>query len=159
MLNSGGDSSGSFLDALLRLLRAAVPSYALEVQGLVRERKETPRCGVAVQIVQESSQPSPTIEVWEETWDAAVRRAADEATAAILPRSRLCRGPWAAWRGYAMPPALFSAYERASELEQERRFDEALDQFWRALRLDPTNLTLRLRLGQLQEKADCSWLR
>ena len=104
VLNSGGASSGNFLDTLLKLLRAAAPSHALEVQGLVRERKEVPRCGVAVQIVQESSQPSPMIEVWETTWDEAMRRAADEATAAILPRSRLCRGPWAAWRGYVMPP-------------------------------------------------------
>ena len=46
-----------------------------------------------------------------------------------------------------------SAYEEASELEQDRRFDEAMDQFWRALRIDPTNLSVRLRLGQLQEKA------
>jgi hypothetical protein len=52
-----------------------------------------------------------------------------------------------------MPPELLTAYETAADLEQERRFDEALNRYWEALRLDPTNLTARLRLGQLHEKA------
>jgi hypothetical protein len=93
------------------------------------------------------------VEVWESSWEAALERAADDATAAILPRTRLCRGPWASWRGYVMPPGLVAAYEKAAELEQQRRFDEALRQYWVALRLDPMNLTMRLRLAQVQEKA------
>jgi tetratricopeptide (TPR) repeat protein len=152
-LSSGEGSAVGVLGPLLRLLRAAVPTYAIQVHGVVREREESKRYGVTVQVVQIPSQSSAVIEVWETSWERAIRRAADEATAAILPRSRLCRGTWSAWRGYVMPEGLLSAYESAAKLEQERRFDEALDQYWEALRLDPTNLSVRLRLGQLQEKA------
>ncbi|MGA8364030.1 MAG: hypothetical protein WB709_05875 [Solirubrobacteraceae bacterium] len=154
VLGGGGDpSSNAVLGLLLRLLRAAVPAYALEVQGIVRERPEEPKYGVTVQVAQTPSQSTPVIEVWERSWEGAICHAADEATAAILPRTRLCRGTWAAWRGYFMPKGLLSAYENAARMEQERRFDEAQDQYWEALRLDPTNLPVRLRLGQLQEKA------
>jgi hypothetical protein len=153
VLSDGDDPSGSVLGLLLRLLRAAVPAYAIEVQGILRERDAQGKYGVTVQVVQTPGQPSPVIEVHATSWGRAICRAADEATAAILPRSRLCRGTWAAWRGYAMPEGLLSAYESAAKFEQERRFDEALDQYWETLRLDPTNLAVRLRLGQLQEKA------
>jgi hypothetical protein len=151
----GGDdpSSNPVLGLLLRLLRAAAPAYALEVQGIARERPEEPKYGVTVQVGQTPSQSSAVIEVWDRSWDGAICRAADETTAAILPRTRLCRGTWAGWRGYVMPEELLSAYENAARLEQERRFDEAQDQYWEALRLDPINLAVRLRLGQLQEKA------
>jgi hypothetical protein len=152
-LSSGEGSAVGILGPLLRLLRAAVPTYAIQVRGVVREREESKKYGVTVQVVQTPSQSSAVIEVWESTWERAICRAADEATAAILPRSRLCRGTWAAWRGYVMPEGLLSAYESAAKLEQERRFDEALDRYWEALRHDPTNLAVRLRLGQLQEKA------
>ena len=153
VLSDGETQSSTVLGLLLRLLRAAVPTYAIEVQGVVREHDEREQYGVMVQVVQTPGQPSSVIEVRDTSWERAICRAADEATAAILPRSRLCRGTWAAWRGYVMPEGLLSAYEKAAKLEQDRRFDEALDQYWEALRLDPTNLSVRLRLGQLQEKA------
>jgi len=73
-------------------------------------------------------------------------------TAAILPRTRACRGPWAAWRGYAMPAALLSAYEEAAEHEQKGRYDAALERYLAALKLDPTNVQVRLHLAQLEEK-------
>jgi tetratricopeptide (TPR) repeat protein len=151
ILTSGDTSSGSVLAVLLRLLRAAVPAYAIELQGAIREHNG--QCCVTVQVLQTPSQPGPVVQVREASWERAIRMAADEATAAILPRSRLCVGPWAAWRGYVMPRELLSAYEDASEHEQERRFDQALDRYWEALRHDPMNLTIRLQLGQLQEKA------
>ncbi len=152
-LSSGEGSGVGVLGPLLRLLRAAVPTYAIQVHGVVREREENEKYGITAQVVQTPSQSSPVIEVWETSWERAICRVADEATAAILPRSRLCRGTWAAWRGYIMPEGLLSAYESAAKLEQERRFDEALDRYSEALRHDPTNLAVRLRLGQLQEKA------
>jgi tetratricopeptide (TPR) repeat protein len=149
---SAGAPSNDVFSTLLRLLRAAVPSHAIEVQGVVRERSQEPKYGVTVQVSQRPSQTSPVIVVWASSWTRATREAADGATAAILPRTRLCKGPWATWRGYRMPPQLLTAYEDAAEYEQDRCFDEALDRYWEALRLDPMNLTVRLHLGQLQEK-------
>jgi tetratricopeptide (TPR) repeat protein len=161
----GAAPEGSFLDAvdsrafsggafgsLLGLAKAAAPRHALEIEGLLRTRAGAQRCGVLVQVVQQPSQASPVVEIWESSWERAIRLAADAATAAILPRTRLCKGPWAAWRRYALPPKLITAYEEASAHEQGGRFDQALSAYWEAVRQDPTNLTVRLHLGQLQEK-------
>ena len=82
----------------------------------------------------------------------ALRKAADEATAMILPQTRLCRAPWGAWRGHVLPPGLLHAFEEGARLERERRYDEALATYWRAVELDPLNMVLRLRVGQLQER-------
>ena len=146
-------TAGNIVGPLLRLLRAAAPTRSIELQVVARERGEAPRFGLTVQIVQVPSQPAPVVEVWGKSWEAAITLAADEATSAILPRCRLCRGPWAGWRGYVMPGGLLNAYEEAGRLEQEARFDEAMGRYREALTLDPTNVTLRLRLGQLEEKA------
>ncbi len=43
-------------------------------------------------------------------------------------------------------------YEDAVELEADRRYDEALDAYYRASSRDPSNLALRYHIGQLQEK-------
>ena len=147
-------AASDVLDVLLRLVRIGSPSHALEIHGVVRHKSGGSKpCGVTLQVLHPSVQATPVVEVWESSWEVALERAADDATAAILPRTRLCRGPWASWRGYVMPPGLLTAYEKAAELEQQRRFDEALRQYWVALRLDPMNLTMRLRLAQLHEKA------
>ena len=70
----------------------------------------------------------------------------------ILPQTRLCRAPWAAWRGHVMPPGLLHAFEEGVRLERARRYDEALAAYWRAVELDPLNMALRLCVGQLQER-------
>jgi len=90
--------------------------------------------------------------VWASSWDEACRQAADRATATILTRTRLCRAPWAAWRRFVMPGELLEAYEQAVRFEEGRRYDEALDAYFRALNLDPSNMVIRLHIGQLQEK-------
>ncbi|KAB2593390.1 hypothetical protein [Streptomyces arboris] len=40
----------------------------------------------------------------------------------------------------------------ARELSQERKFDDALDRYYEALRLDPTNLYLRTQIAGIQEQ-------
>jgi tetratricopeptide (TPR) repeat protein len=147
-----GVSSSDPVSSVMKLLRSAVPKHALTVQGVMRKREGTEPFGVTVEVAQQPSQASPIIEVWAASWEEAARNAADGVTAAILPRTRLCIGPWAGWRGYKMPPELLIAYERGALHEQEREFDQARDRYWEALRLDATNLTIRLQLGQLQEK-------
>ena len=148
-----GVSSSDPLGLLVRLVRSCVPRYALEVQGVLRKRELEPNFGVTVQVAQKPSQAAPVIEFWEHSWEQATKNAAAGVTAAILPRTRLCRGPWAGWKSYLMPPELLIAYEQGAAEEQARRFDQARDRYWEALRLDPTNLTIRLQLGKLQEKA------
>ena len=162
----GAEAEGDFLDVLGRngldarnplatligLLRAAKPTHTYEVRGVLMERAEIPRYGVAVRVLRLPSDGTPPVAVWGETWEIALRKAADEATAMILPQTRLCRAPWGAWRGHVMPPGLLHAFEEGARLERERRYDEALATYWRAVELDPLNMVLRLRVGQLQER-------
>jgi hypothetical protein len=51
-----------------------------------------------------------------------------------------------------MPSSLLEAHEYGATLEGERRYDEALYAYYRALRQDPLNPAIRLQIGQLQEK-------
>jgi hypothetical protein len=152
VLDRGGADSRNLLGTLVMLLRAAKPTHAYEVRGVLLEREARPRYGVAIEVVRVPSEGLTATTVWEERWDCALRRAAAEATAAILPQTRACRAPWGVWRGYVMPGRLMHAYEEGARLEHERRYDEALDRYYAALKDDPLNMVLRLRVGQLQER-------
>lgn len=153
VLGSGGASASNILGTLLGLLRAAAPSFAYELRGVVVERAGPPHeYRVSLQIDRLPNHGSTQVDVADPDLDRAIRRAADFATAAILPRTRLCRGPWIAWRRYGMPGELFNAYEEACDHEGRRRYDLAHELYYRALEYDPMNMMLRLQLGQLQEK-------
>jgi len=152
VLARGGVESGSLFGSLLTLLRAAVPAHAYEVEGALVTREAKPSCGVTVHVVRLPGKGAGGHTIWDTTWEGAVRQAADHATAAMLPRTRVCRSPWAAWRRYYMPPELLQAYEQAAECEAERRYDDALALYYRAVREDPMNHGLRLQIGFLQEK-------
>jgi hypothetical protein len=140
------------LVTLLSVVRAAKPSHAWEVRGVLVKRDTAPCYGVTVQVSRMPDQGAPPDAVFDYTWERAIRRAADRATAHILPHTRTCRSPWTSWRGLVMPPALIEAYECAVDMETQRRYDQALGSYYRALRQDPLNLPVRLQLGQLQEK-------
>jgi tetratricopeptide (TPR) repeat protein len=152
VLSSGGVSSSDILRTLLTLLRASWPTHAFAVEGLIQQRDEPKGCGIAVHAVRLPGEPAGLVEVWEADWEKAAQSAADGAVAALLPRTRYCRGPWAAWQGFRAPRELFTAYREAASLVGERRYDEALGCYREALSRDPTNLTIALQLGQLQEK-------
>jgi hypothetical protein len=169
MLSPGGipgAPEGDFLDVLevasrdakgtihsvVALLRAAKPRHAYEVTGTVVARSQSPRFGVAVQVLRLPGQAEPGRTFWDSSWDRAIRRAADHAWASILPRTHLCQTPWRAWRRCVMPAALMHAYERAADFEGQRLYDEALASYHEALRHDPMNLALRLQIGFVQEK-------
>ncbi|MGH2743098.1 MAG: hypothetical protein ACRDN8_11555 [Thermoleophilaceae bacterium] len=152
VLARGGMDSGNLLGSLLSLLRAAFPAYAYEVSGALVTGAGPRPYGVTVQVVRSPGKGGGGHTVWDTSWNGAVRQAADHATAAILPRTRICRSPWAGWRRYYMPPALLQHYEHAAQSEHERRYDEALASYYRALDLDPRNHGLRLQIGFLQEK-------
>lgn len=152
LLTANGAGGGSMLGSLLAVLRAAVPDHAYEVKGTLVRRADHQGCGVTVHLACAYGQADPGQTFWDTSWDAAIRQAADHATAYILPRTRLSRSPWSGWRGFELPSTLFHSYERAAELERERRYDEALDLYYKALEADPMNLGLRLQIGFLQEK-------
>ncbi len=152
VLESGSMDAKNPFSWLVGLLRAAIPNHAYEVRGSLRERGTAPRCGVTVQVISLTAESLPPATFWGHTWEEALSRAADEATAAILPQTRRCSAPWGVWRGYTMPRGLLHEYERGARLEHERRYDEALAAYWRAVELDPMNMVLRLRVGQLQER-------
>jgi hypothetical protein len=152
VLGRAGVDAGNMLGSLLSLARAAKPRHAWQVHGVLVEREEAPRFGLTVQVVQVPDGGSPPVTLWGASWEEAVTTAADYATAAILTRTRLCRTPWATWRRYVMPGRLLRAYESGVDFERDRRYDEALDCYFRASVEDPKNLALRLHIGQLQEK-------
>jgi hypothetical protein len=147
-------ASGISVAQVASLLRAAFPPTAVEVRGtLVRRNDPSGRCyGVSLQVVRLPKGGSRLSDVWDTNWERAVRRAADSATAAILPRTRRCKGPWITWRGYVMDPVVFGAYEDAARLESERRYHAALRCCYTALKGDPLNRAIRLQLGKLQEQ-------
>jgi hypothetical protein len=124
----GAATDGDFLDVLGRekldpanvpgsivsLLRAAKPAHAWQVSGLLVTRDRAPRCGVTLQVAQLPHRGNPPQTVWADRFEEAVGRAADYATAAILPRTRLCREPWAAWKRFVLPGELLSAHEQGA---------------------------------------------
>jgi hypothetical protein len=152
VLARNGVDSGNLLGSLLSLLRAAFPTHAYEVNGALVTRKGRRPYGVTVHVVRAPGKGAGGHTVWDTSWTGAARQAADHATAAILPRTRVCRSPWTAWRRYYMPPALLQHYEHAAECEHERRYDDALASYYQALDHDPMNYGLRLQIGFLQEK-------
>ena len=153
VLGRNGVDAGNLLGSLIGLLRAAVPAHAYEVKGALSTRPG-PRCfGVTVQVVRLPGKGGGGHTVWDTTWEGAVRQAADHATAAILPRTRVCRSPWTAWRRYYLPASLVQDYEQAAECEQQRRYDQALALYYRALGQDPMNLGLRLRLASCRRSS------
>jgi tetratricopeptide (TPR) repeat protein len=152
VLASGTVSQSDWLHTALTLVRASWPGYAFEVSGMIQQRAGRKGCGITVQALRLPGEPGPLVEVWEDSWELAAQKAADGAVAALLPRTRLCRGPWASWQRFRPPRELFTAYREAGELVAERRYDEALGRYRDALARDPTNLTVALQLGQLQEK-------
>ena len=152
VLSRGTIESGNLLGSLFTLLRAAVPAHAYEVKGALSTRDAPKSCGVTIHVVRLPGKGGGGHTVWDTSWDGAVRQAADHATAAILPRTRVCRSPWAGWRRYYLPADLLRDYEQAAECEQSRRYDQALALYYRALGRDPMNHALRLQIGFLQEK-------
>jgi hypothetical protein len=152
VLGAAKGTSSNVLGTLVGLLRAAVPTFAYEMRGVVVERSGPPRdYQVSVQIARLPDEGN-SVEIVDTDLHRAIQRAADSATAAILPRTRLCKGPWVAWRRYTMPGELFSCYENACAEEESRGYDQAYDLYYGALERDPMNSMLRLQLGLLQEK-------
>jgi hypothetical protein len=152
VLARGAVDGGGTLGLVTTFLRAGLPDHAYEVNGALVKRDGSLPYGVTVQVARLPGKGAGGHTVWDRSWEGAVRKASDHATAAILPQTQACRSPWSGWRGYYMPPELLRAYEDAADCEESRRYDEALGYYYEALDQDPMNLGLRLQIGYLQEK-------
>jgi tetratricopeptide (TPR) repeat protein len=145
------------LASAVSILRAAIPTTAYEVSLTLTQEPAAPpakaRCGVTAQVSRLPNEGIPVDTAWAHSWDEAITRAADMVTAAILPRTILSkRQPWSGWRRYPMPSVVVHHYETAQELTAQRRYDEALSHYFKALALDPKNVDLRLHKGFVEEK-------
>jgi hypothetical protein len=152
VLGRGGVDSRNWLGSALSLLRAAQPQHTWQVTGVLVQRHSSPHFGLTVQVQRLPDQANPPTTHWAHDWDEAVVKGADEATAAILPRTGRCGAPWASWKRFRMSGELIGAYEDALGFEHDRRYDEALEAYYRASGMDPMNPALRLHIGLLQEK-------
>ncbi|WP_148666587.1 hypothetical protein [Streptomyces sp. MOE7] len=147
--------SGKLGTSLLNLFSRLRPKVAYRVSGVLQQetldRKRC--CGVTVTLTAFATRGSCAHTVWESTWEDAVYEAGCWVMATILPITRASkRPPWQAWQGRTLPPELFAAYQKGRELSRQRKFDEALHQFYKAERWDPTNLFLRTQAAEVQEK-------
>ncbi|MCT4356177.1 hypothetical protein M5362_23880 [Streptomyces sp. Je 1-79] len=139
--------------SILRLFSRLRPKVAYTVRGVLRMREEEPMFGVTVTVTSYAMRGSRTETRWQPTWEEAVRAGGYWVMAALVPVTQASRrAPWQEWRGRNLPPELFAAYQEARELSQERKFDDALDRYYAALRLDPTNIHLRTQIAGTQEK-------
>jgi hypothetical protein len=152
VLGRGSVDSRNWLGSALSLLRASQPQHTWQVSGVLVHRDGSQGCGLMVQVQRLPDQANPPTTHWAHTFDEAVVKGADAATAAILPRTGRCEAPWASWKHYRMPGELVGAYEHAIGYENDRRYDEALEAYYRASGMDPLNPALRLHIGLLQEK-------
>jgi len=143
-----------------RGILAAVYSYTLPRRAFVisaslRTRDDGHQCGVSIQI-----RRLPTLAVhldsqWSTTFERALQRAAYAVAAHIIQQTKACRSvPWSEWRRRkrAIPVSLFRDYQRAKRMVRERRYDEALTLYHRALLQDANNIGMRYDVGQLYER-------
>jgi hypothetical protein len=140
------------LGSLVGILRAAKPRFAYEVRASLRKPPGERRYSISVEATRLPNETITTVARSAATPEAAVAQGAHAVIAGVLPRTKRCRTPWSGWHRYTMPPDLPDAYERAAELTEQRRYDEALDLYYRALERDPLNVDVRLQIGFVQEK-------
>ncbi|MFE4693245.1 hypothetical protein ACFRH6_24770 [Streptomyces sp. NPDC056749] len=139
--------------SLLRLFSRLRPKIAYTVRGVLRVREQEPGFGITVTVTSYAIRGSRTESIWSPTWGDAIQEAGYWVMATLVPVTRAGRRPpWQGWHGRNLPPALFAAYQQARELSLERKFDDALDRYYEALRLDPTNLYLRTQIAGIQEE-------
>ncbi len=141
------------LGTVAGLLPAVHITHAYRVHGVFRRRDGEQPFGLTVHIAALPRGTAQTETFWAPSWTLTVERAAHYVGAYVLPRSKICRRPpWTGWRGLHLPWPLFDCFQQADHLSKERRFDEAVEYYHRAIKLDPINPYLRLELAELQER-------
>ncbi|WP_310719448.1 hypothetical protein [Streptomyces lydicus] len=141
--------------ALPKLLSRLRPQLAYRVSGILQFR-ESPlpdQYGATVTVTAFLFGGSRTTTVWGSDWDDVIRKAGSWIISTLLPVTRAGRlPPWRRWWGREIKPELYEAYQSANELSRAGHCHEALEQYFRAVRLDPTNAALRAELAEIQER-------
>lgn len=173
----GGRTDG-FGGTLLRFVRLLSPRSSYEVRcsilqpDLVGGRAYSGSCVLLIELTRAPKHVLAPETVIEESWEQATAKAAAWIAAMVLPRTRKCKlAPWTLWQGLRLPPDLFSVYQEF-RVEQDRGlywggsesrdlgnaaahrkkcYVNALRALNKALKLDPSNLALRLEKGKLLE--------
>ena len=140
-------TAAALLGALVKIRTAYRVSAQLRVQDA-----DYPY-GITVHVVMLPGGRGEVRTIWSDDWVDVAERAAHLVGAFVLPRSRLARRPpWTAWHGLEMPGDLFHHTQTARRFVREKRYEEAIDRFHRALEIDPQNPYLRIELAQVQEQ-------
>ncbi|WP_236788182.1 hypothetical protein [Amycolatopsis sp. GM8] len=157
---AGDGASNGLWKVLARLVRLGSPPCAYWVKGTVLPPEKASNGGpktyrLLIELVRLPNFAASPVIIEDTSWDRVLERAANSVAALVMPRSAFCRSAhWSAWRGARIPPELFDAYQRAHNFRTERRYDDALNEYHRALHHDPTNVYIRLEIGYLQEQLD-----
>ncbi|HEX5618912.1 MAG TPA: hypothetical protein VFX51_10850 [Solirubrobacteraceae bacterium] len=139
--------------AIGRILRLVRPTHAYEVRATLLRREHPPRFGVAMEVVVLPKRRTVMRTYWSSSWEVAIDRAASGVTVQVVPRSRHSEaGTWCSWRGLDLDEVLFDHYQYGQRLRGKRRFEEALEHLYAAIRRDPANGYLRYALASLQEE-------
>lgn len=148
------DKQGNWLATAAGLVSALLQiRHAYRVSIQPRRTSGPSACGVTVHVVVRPGIRGTVDTVWAGDWAAAAELAAHRVGAFIVVRSRLSRaGTWSGWHGLEMPPDLFHYTELGLRCLGGNRFEEAIGHFHHALKLDPKNPYLRIRLAQAQEQ-------
>jgi hypothetical protein len=146
--------SSTWRAALTHLFTGVFVTHAYQVNGQLFDADDGRTCGIEVQVIVLPCSDSPPIEVTDTTWEGAAHKAALSVGAFIMPRTRTCKTqyPWPGWQGLNIPAELFITVQRAQKLDAARRYDEALGEYFNALKFDPSNHYIRLAIGGVQEK-------
>ncbi|MGW1376583.1 tetratricopeptide repeat protein [Streptomyces sp. NPDC002446] len=140
--------------ALPQLLSRLRPKLAYRVGGVLQFRDTGPdQYGMTITVTAFLFGGSRATTVWGSDWDDVIHKAGSWIVSTLLPVTRAGRlPPWRRWWGREIKPELYEAYQEANELSRAGRHHEALEQYFTAIRLDPTNSYLRAELAETQEK-------
>ncbi|MGC7099456.1 hypothetical protein ACPZ19_32680 [Amycolatopsis lurida] len=154
IVESAGEAATGWWRVASRLVKLARPPHAIRISGRLRANPDGQHQLVLEVVRQPGFAASPLL-LTDDDEQRLLGRAANAVAALVIPRSKYCRNQqWARWRGAKIPGALFDAYERANQYKNERRYDEALAEYHRAIELDPANVHIRVEIGNLQERLD-----
>lgn len=158
-VEEAGGTADSWWRVATKLVRLTQPPASFTVTGTVRPVGENGERRLVVELFRSPRFAATPIVIEDDDWPRVLERAASAIAALIIPRSAYARTNlhWSGWRDARIPPDLFDAYQRANQFAAARRFDDALSEYYRALRLDPSNVYIRVEIGALQEQLDL-WL-
>lgn len=155
IVEDAGDAGAGWWKVASKLIRLAQPPAAFQIKGTIRTDDQNEH-RLVLDVVRVPRFAASPIVIADADWLHVLHQAANSVAAVVLPRSRYGKKNiyWASWRGWKIPEALFDAYQHANHLVAQRRYDEALAEYDRALDHDPTNVYLRLEIAAVQEQLD-----